>query len=85
MADTVASLEKRVSLLEPGKIDSLRQKAQLARAELDGLAKSRATAAVAAGVGGAGGASGLGASSTSGAARQKKVCAFKRHSCCCVF
>lgn len=42
LADAVASLEKRVSILEPGRLDSVRQKAQLAKAELDSLAKSRA-------------------------------------------
>ncbi|CAM9642298.1 unnamed protein product, partial [Hapterophycus canaliculatus] len=44
LTDVVASLESRVSVLEPGRLDTLRQKAQLAKAELDGLAKSRASA-----------------------------------------
>ncbi|CAM9542422.1 unnamed protein product [Laminaria digitata] len=56
VAETVTALENRVSLLEPGRIDSLRQKAQLAKAELDGLAKSRATAAMGAGAGAGAGA-----------------------------
>eukprot|EP00904_Undaria_pinnatifida_P010902 jgi/Undpi1/6942/HiC_scaffold_21.g09416.m1 len=67
VVDTVSALENRVSLLEPGRIDTLRQKAQLARAELDGLAKLRMTAAA------AGGAAGGATSSTGGAARQKKI------------
>lgn len=44
LTDVVASLENRVSVLEPGRIDALRQKAQLAKADLDGLAKSRTSA-----------------------------------------
>lgn len=44
LTDAVSTLEKRVSLLEPGRLDGLRQKAMLARAELDALAKSRISA-----------------------------------------
>ncbi|CAN0166540.1 unnamed protein product [Ectocarpus sp. 6 AP-2014] len=45
LAEVVASLEKRVSVLEPGRLDVLRQKAQLAKSELDALAKSRSASA----------------------------------------
>ncbi|CAN0275106.1 unnamed protein product [Ectocarpus sp. 12 AP-2014] len=45
LAEVVASLEKRVSVLEPGRLDVLRQKAQLAKLELDALAKSRSASA----------------------------------------
>lgn len=58
LAEAVASLEKRVVLLEPGRLDSLRQKAQLAKAELDSLAKARASAS---------------SSGAAGSSRQKKV------------
>ncbi|CAN0370568.1 unnamed protein product [Pylaiella littoralis] len=59
LVDLVASLEKRVSVLQPGRLDVLKQKAQLAKAELDGLAKSRASV--------------TGASSASSRSRNKKV------------
>ncbi|CAM9361925.1 unnamed protein product [Ectocarpus fasciculatus] len=45
LAEVVASLEKRVSVLEPGRLDVLRQKAQLAKSELDALSKSRSSSA----------------------------------------
>lgn len=53
-----------MAVLEPGRLEGLRQKAQLARVELDGLAKSRASSGASAG-------SSTGGSST--VARQKKV------------
>ncbi|CAN0490505.1 unnamed protein product, partial [Ectocarpus sp. 12 AP-2014] len=60
LAEVVASLEKRVSVLEPGRLDVLRQKAQLAKLELDALAKSRS-------------ASASGSTSSSSSARGKKA------------
>ncbi|CAM9966968.1 unnamed protein product, partial [Ectocarpus sp. 8 AP-2014] len=60
LAEVVASLEKRVSVLEPGRLDVLRQKAQLAKSELDALAKSRS-------------ASASGSASSSSSARGKKA------------
>ncbi|CBJ32685.1 conserved unknown protein [Ectocarpus siliculosus] len=60
LAEVVASLEKRVSVLEPGRLDVLRQKAQLAKSELDALAKSRSAPA-------------SGSASSSSSARGKKV------------
>ncbi|CAM9912197.1 unnamed protein product [Ectocarpus sp. 4 AP-2014] len=60
LAEVVASLEKRVSVLEPGRLDVLRQKAQLAKSELDALAKSRS-------------ASMSGPASSSSSARGKKA------------
>eukprot|EP00903_Cladosiphon_okamuranus_P021395 g19665.t1 len=59
LTELVSALEKRVSMLEPGRLDAVRQKAQLAKAELDSLAKSRSS-------------SGTGSSSSS-ASRAKKV------------
>lgn len=47
-----------MSILEPGRLDALRQKAQLAKAEIDGLVKSRSSSAT---------------GSSSSAARNKKV------------
>ncbi|CAB1101166.1 unnamed protein product [Ectocarpus sp. CCAP 1310/34] len=60
LAEVVASLEKRVSVLEPGRLDVLRQKAQLAKSELDALGKSRS-------------ASASGSASSSSSARGKKA------------
>eukprot|EP00752_Nemacystus_decipiens_P001607 g1567.t1 len=58
LTEVVASLERRVSILEPGRLDALRQKAQLAKAELDSLAKSRSSST---------------SGSSSSASRNKKV------------
>lgn len=57
-------------ILEPGRLDSVRQKAQLAKAELDSLAKSRAASSSS--------PSGKGGS----AARNKKVRVYSPMVCC---
>lgn len=45
LVDAIASLEKRVAVLEPGRLETLRRKAYLAKVELDGLAKLRTSGA----------------------------------------
>ncbi|CAN0406693.1 unnamed protein product [Discosporangium mesarthrocarpum] len=59
LADMVASLEKRVSLLEPGRLEKIGQRAQLARAELESLGKARSASSALGGGGGVGGAKAL--------------------------
>lgn len=65
LVDAIASLEKRVAILEPGRLEALRRKAYLAKVELDGLAKLRTS--------GTGTGTGM-ASSVRGGASLRKVC-----------